>query len=220
MTPTDRAVAEELRTQIAEYDEKLVRLQAGRTALVVALAALERQESASRGPGDTRAALTLLAHPERVEGALRLRGKNATWVRQDGKPWECDCGKKSRTLAHLASHLRNVVNPDRHRPLIEERSSEVAQAGPGEAVEAERRQDQAVPCNTAPPTNRPFACSCGERFTSAHEWSEHRRSQGLVTSQAKHRLIEQPPARWVPTGVPVRHGDLDAARLRAWEHIG
>lgn len=33
-------------------------------------------------------------------------------------------------------------------------SSEVGSAGPSEAVEAERRQDQTEPCDTAPPTNR------------------------------------------------------------------
>ena len=35
---------------------------------------------------------------------------------------------------------------------LDGQDSGVAQAGPGGAVEAERRQDQAEPCNTAPPT--------------------------------------------------------------------
>jgi hypothetical protein len=83
---------------------------------------------------------------------------------------ECpDCGQKGRYDGRILIGGRGVYRcPDGHRwqdatekptnkgtPInlgSGTRSSGVAQAGPGGAVEAERRQDQAEPCNSAPPT--------------------------------------------------------------------
>lgn len=134
--------------------------------------------------------LQLLDRPEWVEGAVLVR---TTWVRTDGRQWECSCAKKCRTLGQLKQHLLGVTDPVRHAPLIRA------------AVEVPVRRKTDQPAADASPTamvkGLPYGCACYSRFPTTYDWSQHVKDQ-RPADRRRHRLVDQPKATMVPTGLP------------------
>jgi hypothetical protein len=148
------------------------------------------------------AVLAVLDHPEWVDGAVRRRGSTG-WERADGGRWRCDCGKQCRTLGQLRQHLITVINPAAHRPAItangtvragsyiDGRNSTPDVAAPGPAA----------PRPTAVVDGLPFGCSCFSRFPTGRDWSDHVKAQP-TKERRRHRLVVQPKAQMVDTGIP------------------
>lgn len=147
--------------------------------------------------GELAEILTLLEHPEWVEGAVRRDGSTA-WTRADGDLWECSCGKRSRLLSQLHQHLRNVVDPRQHRPLIEATTGHAEKEPTGPPVVAANGMVKGLP----------FGCSCRARFATTRDWADHRK--GKPTGERnRHRLVDQPRATMVPTGLPAHPARRD-----------